>query len=151
MRGDAADEHLLHHLSTEGLPATGCRTLILNDAWGALSTVLANAAPWTLSDSFLSHKGTEVNLRNGRASAAVRLLSSLDRPDDSIDLLLFKVPKSLALLEDELYRLRPLARADAYRGRRHGPRRARVNARSVQAPNRPNAHFAGAKESTPHL
>ena len=112
---DAADEYLLHHLSTEGLPATGCRMLILNDAWGALSTALANAAPWALSDSFLSHKGTEVNLvRNGRASAAVRLLSSLDRPDDSIDLLLFKVPKSLALLEDELCRLRPLLHAQTH-------------------------------------
>ena len=67
---DAADEYLLHHLSTESLPATGCRMLIINDAWGALSTALANAAPWALSDSFLSHKGTEVNLaRNGRASA----------------------------------------------------------------------------------
>ena len=112
---DAADEYLLHHLSTESLPATGCRTLILNDAWGALSTALANAAPWALSDSFLSHKGTEVNLsRNGRASAAVRLLSSLDRLDDSIDLLLFKVPKNLALLEDELYRLRPLLHAQTH-------------------------------------
>ena len=53
-------------------------------------------------------------MRNGRASAAVRLLSSLDRPDDSIDLLLFKVPKSLALLEDELYRLRPLLHAQTH-------------------------------------
>ena len=44
----------------------------------------------------------------------MRLLSALDKPDDSVDLLLFKVPKSLALLEDELYRLRPLLHAQTH-------------------------------------
>ena len=112
---DAADEYLLHHLSTESLPATGYRTLILNDAWGALSTALADAVPWSMSDSFLSHRGTEANLaRNGRSDSSVRLLSPLDKPDDSIDLLLFKVPKSLSLLEDELHRLRPLLHAQTH-------------------------------------
>lgn len=109
---DAADEYLLHHLSAEHMPSAGVRTLILNDAWGALSTALADVTPQSLSDSFLSHEATKANLaRNDRPSESVRLLSSLDDPNPSIDLLLFKIPKSLALLEDELYRLRPFLHA----------------------------------------
>lgn len=104
---DAADEYLLHHLYDEDLPATGANLLVLNDAFGALSTALAAHRPQMLSDSFLAQRGALENLQsNGFTAADVRLLSSLEEPEGRVDLLLFKVPKSLALLEDELHRVR---------------------------------------------
>ena len=40
--------------------------LIVNDAWGALTTALAKYKPWTLSDSYLSHAATRENLVRNR-------------------------------------------------------------------------------------
>lgn len=105
---DAADEYLLNYLSEQSGPVPNQRVLILNDAWGALCTALADRAPQMLSDSLLAHRATRDNLvRNGLDSDDVRLLTPLEMPTRPIDLLLFKVPKSLALLEDELHHLRP--------------------------------------------
>lgn len=105
---DAADEYLLQQLAEEQAPRPGQALLILNDSFGALSLALAGHRPWMLSDSYLAHRGTLANLAaNGRGADSVRLLSSLQAPEGLIDLVLIKVPKSLALLEDQLYRLRP--------------------------------------------
>jgi 16S rRNA (guanine1207-N2)-methyltransferase len=61
-----------------------------------------------LSDSFLAHRGTEANLADcGLPMESVRLLTSLQAPEGVCDLVLIKIPKSLALLEDQLFRLRP--------------------------------------------
>jgi 16S rRNA (guanine1207-N2)-methyltransferase len=104
---DAADEFLLQHLFDEGLPGSG-ELLIVNDSFGALATALSAHRPWMLSDSFLAHRGTEANLADGGLSLErVRLLTSLQAPEGVCDLVLIKIPKSLALLEDELFRLRP--------------------------------------------
>jgi 16S rRNA (guanine1207-N2)-methyltransferase len=117
---DAADEYLLRHLHGEteapAVPATGPVPLtgtvvVLGDRWGALSTVLAATGAADLvqiTDSYLGHRATRANLdRNGATEAAVRLLTSTDAPPERIDLLLVRVPKSLALLEDQLHRLAP--------------------------------------------
>lgn len=104
---DAADEYLLQHLFGEGLPGPG-PLLIANDAFGALSVPLSSHRPWMLSDSFLAHRGTEANLADcGLSLESVRLLTSLQGPEGVCDLVLIKIPKSLALLEDQLFRLRP--------------------------------------------
>jgi 23S rRNA (guanine1835-N2)-methyltransferase len=100
---DAADEYVLHYLHDEQLPVAGASLLVANDAFGALSTALAAQRPQLLSDSFLAHQGALENFRcNELPAENLRLLSSLDEPGERIDLLLFKVPKSLALLEEEL-------------------------------------------------
>lgn len=105
---DAADEYLLQQLAEEQAPRPGQTLLILNDSFGALSVALAGHRPWMLSDSFLAHRGTLANLADNQLPAdSVRLLSSLQAPEGPIDLALIKVPKSLALLEDQLFRLRP--------------------------------------------
>ncbi|MFT5089923.1 MAG: 23S rRNA (guanine1835-N2)-methyltransferase [Candidatus Latescibacterota bacterium] len=109
---DAADEYVLHYLHDEQLPVAGASLLVANDAFGALSTALSAQRPQLLSDSFLAHQGALENFRcNELPAENLRLLSSLDEPGERIDLLLFKVPKSLALLEDELHRLRPYLHA----------------------------------------
>ena len=87
--------------------------LVANDAFGALATALAAHRPQLLSDSFLAQRAAVENFaRNELPAENLRLLSSLEAPNERIDVLLFKVPKSLALLEDELHRLRPYLHAD---------------------------------------
>lgn len=92
----------------DAAPGAPGSTVILGDRWGALATALAARRPVQITDSYLSQEATRANLRrNGIASDAVRLLSVLDTPPERIDTLLIRVPKSLALLEDQLRRLAP--------------------------------------------
>jgi 16S rRNA (guanine1207-N2)-methyltransferase len=111
---DAADEYLLQHLAEAGLPTAGSRLLIVNDAFGALAVALHNLHPQVISDSWLSQAATRLNLAENKLAAdSARLFSSLEMPQGPFDLVLIKVPKTLALLEDELIRLRPQLSATA--------------------------------------
>jgi len=106
---DAADEFLLRHLASrsEAIDAAD-EILIVNDSWGALSAALADHHPLTVSDSYLSHAATHQNLaRNALDVSAVRPLASFDPLPASIDVVVMKIPKSLALLEDQLHRIAP--------------------------------------------
>ncbi|MEV0586944.1 methyltransferase [Nonomuraea sp. NPDC050310] len=105
---DAADEYLLRELPPVTAPT------VVGDRWGALATALAAQGPLTqITDSFLTQQATLANLdRNGLDQGAVRLLSTRDTPPERIDALLVRVPKSLALLEDQLTRLAPAVHAD---------------------------------------
>ncbi|MFJ7493526.1 methyltransferase [Streptomyces sp. NPDC097727] len=108
---DAADEYLLRRLEgtdeSEPVDLSGA-VVVVGDRWGALSTVLAGHRPVQITDSYLAQRATLANLdRNGVGADAVRLLSARDTPPDRIDVLLVRVPKSLALLEDQLHRLAP--------------------------------------------
>ncbi|MGX1952388.1 methyltransferase [Streptomyces anulatus] len=111
---DAADEYLLRQLTD---PETGPVDLsgtvaVVGDRWGALATALAAHRPVQISDSYLARRATLANLaRNGLDQDAVRLLSSRDTPPDRIDVLIVRVPKSLALLEDQLHRIAPAVHA----------------------------------------
>lgn len=110
---DAADEYALGHLHEVQAEASGGGTLLVNDAFGALSVSLSGRRPQMLSDSFLSHLAVKDNLvRNGMEAGAVRLLGSLDAPKGPLSVVLAKVPKALALLEDQLHRIRPLLSPD---------------------------------------
>ena len=115
---DAADEYLLRHLAGAPGPDGSApepadlsgSVVVVGDRWGALATALAQAGarPVQVSDSYLAQQATRLNLeRNGVDPDAVRLLSTLDPPPERVDLLLIRVPKSLALLEDQLHRLAP--------------------------------------------
>jgi 23S rRNA (guanine1835-N2)-methyltransferase len=111
---DAADEYLLNHLaaSADALPKGKCA--ILNDGFGALAVALADRQPQWSSDSQMSRQAAELNLElNGRAVSQLVWLDGFpgDGADEAqrelVDLVLIKVPKTLSLLEDQLYRLRP--------------------------------------------
>ncbi|MEV6103355.1 methyltransferase [Streptomyces sp. NPDC051940] len=128
---DAADEYLLRYLGGDTpedvtgpagaayrprLPADlhGQRVVILGDRWGALTASLAAYAPTQISDSRLTQQATRANLdRNGLTADPVRLLTTQEPPPDRIDVLLVRVPKSLALLEDQLHRLAPALHASS--------------------------------------
>jgi 16S rRNA (guanine1207-N2)-methyltransferase len=102
---NAADEYLLSHVAS--LPTTG-PTVVLNDSWGALAVALADLRPHLMSDSYLSRQATRANLdRNAIPVDSSRLLSDLEPPPRTIDLLLVRVPKSLAQLTDQLRRIAP--------------------------------------------
>lgn len=104
---DAADTYLLRHLAESGTPLSGS-VVVVGDRWGALATALSAHRPTQITDSFLAQEATRANLaRNGVEAPAVRLLTTQDTPPDRIDVLLVRVPKSLALLEDQLHRLAP--------------------------------------------
>ncbi|UUU20007.1 methyltransferase [Streptomyces sp. DSM 40750] len=104
---DASDTYLLRHLAESGTPLDGS-VVVVGDRWGALTTALAGHGPTQITDSFLSREATRENLtRNEVEADTVRLLTTRDTPPDRVDVLLVRVPKSLALLEDQLHRLAP--------------------------------------------
>ncbi len=108
---DASDEYLLRHLAAERMALSGT-VVVVGDRWGALVTALAAHRPVQITDSFLSQEATRANLaRAGVEPGGVRLLTTQDPPPDRIDVLLVRVPKSLALLEDQLLRLAPAVHA----------------------------------------
>ncbi len=107
---DSADEYLLDTVaaSSATLTTRGARVLIVNDSFGALAVALSSFSPYAVSDSYLSQQATRLNLvANDLPEHSVSLLSSLDPLEGVFDLVLIKVPKTLALLEDELIRLHP--------------------------------------------
>ncbi|NEB80961.1 methyltransferase [Streptomyces sp. SID14478] len=110
---DAADAYLLRHLAGSGVGLSGA-VAVVGDRWGALGTALTGSegcAPTLISDSYLGQCATAENLaRAGRSGA--RLLTTQDPAPDRVDVLLVRVPKSLALLEDQLHRLRPALHKD---------------------------------------
>jgi len=103
---DAADEYLLNHVAELALPVNS-RVLILNDSFGALAVSLASTMQVTSStDSFLAVKALEKNLvRNGQAYDAVSIIAASQPPVGPFDCVLVRVPKTLALLEEQLIRL----------------------------------------------
>jgi 16S rRNA (guanine1207-N2)-methyltransferase len=109
---DASDEYLLRHLADEKVPLSGT-VVVVGDRWGALATALAAHRPTQITDSYLTQEATRANLaRNGVEPGAVDLLTTRDTPPTRVDVLLVRVPKSLALLEDQLLRLAPAVHAD---------------------------------------
>ncbi|VVO88889.1 Ribosomal RNA large subunit methyltransferase G [Pseudomonas fluorescens] len=103
---DAADEYLLNHLA-EQQSASDTRVLVLNDSFGALAASLAGKVRVVSSgDSFLALQGLEKNLvRNGLAFDAVPSVPASETPAGPFDCVLIRVPKTLALLEEQLIRL----------------------------------------------
>lgn len=103
---DAADEYLLQHLA-EQTPGAACRVLVLNDSFGALAISLAGHLDITSSgDSHLARLGLEKNLvRNGKAFDSVTFVPANTPWQGAFDRVLIRVPKTLALLEEQLIRL----------------------------------------------
>ncbi|WP_295481383.1 methyltransferase [uncultured Pseudomonas sp.] len=103
---DAADEYLLSHLATQA-PAADARVLILNDSFGALAASLAGQVQVISSgDSHLAHLALEKNLaRNGKPFDSVPFVPASAAWQGPFDRVLVRVPKTLALLEEQLIRL----------------------------------------------
>ena len=103
---DAADEYLLNHLHSLGLNANS-RVLVLNDSFGALAASLATHCQVTSGgDSHLGFLALQKNLaRNQLPAEAVTFVPASQVPQGPFDWVLIRVPKTLALLEEQLIRL----------------------------------------------
>lgn len=103
---DAADEYLLEQLHAQQLAAES-RVLVLNDSFGALAASLIDHVSVVSSgDSHLAHMALEKNLaRNGKAFDSVPFVPASEHWQGHFDRVLVRVPKTLALLEEQLIRL----------------------------------------------
>ncbi|MGU3524717.1 23S rRNA (guanine(1835)-N(2))-methyltransferase RlmG [Enterobacteriaceae bacterium C23F] len=101
---EAADEYLLQQL--DGTDITG-PVLVLNDTFGALACALAEHQPYSIGDSYLSELATRENLRhNDIPENSVTFRDSTGEYPAAPAVVLIKIPKTLALLEQQLRALR---------------------------------------------
>ncbi len=106
---DSADEFLLNHIDDLQDADVHSSFLILNDACGALAVALADAPVYSWSDSFVAQQALRDNLAaNGYPAKQIETNSGTDFPAMKVDRVLIKIPKALALLEHQLYALRPV-------------------------------------------
>jgi len=104
---DAADEYLLSYLAEQKILKTNpvARVLIINDAHGALACALHAFNPLSWSDSHISHESARQNYVLNKLGKELRALPSTEALDSQFDLVLLRVPKTTALLEDQLAKL----------------------------------------------
>jgi len=108
---EAADEYILQNIDTSQLD--GRPLLIFNDNFGTLSCALQAHQPFAISDSFMSHLAIEHNLRlNDFPLEQVTLLDSLAELPANPALVIIRIPKALALLEQQLRALRKVVGPD---------------------------------------
>ena len=107
---EAADEYLLQQLDDTVISGP---VLIFNDTFGALSCALAEHKPFSIGDSYLSELGTRENLRHNEIEEGnVTFLESTAPYPQAPGIVLIKIPKTLALLEQQLRALRLVASAE---------------------------------------
>lgn len=109
---DASDEYLLNYFYDEYgdlARQQKLNILIVNDGFGALATALANHNITVWTDSWITRESIQQNIiRNELSLDNVQIINSIETPEGYFDLVLIKIPKSLALLEDQLIRIAPL-------------------------------------------
>ncbi|REL28793.1 methyltransferase domain-containing protein [Thalassotalea euphylliae] len=99
---DATDEYLLSHCQQDLLTSPK-RVLVFNDSFGALAANLSHHQVFSVSDSYLAHQGCRHNLdENELNTENVHLLTSLDELPPKVDVILYRIPKSNALLSYQL-------------------------------------------------
>ncbi|GGW80278.1 methyltransferase [Alteromonas halophila] len=111
---DGADELLIDYVEQNIAPQLHSKCIIFNDDFGALGCWFADRSPVWLSDSHISHRSLAVNLaQNGhdvqvsdqRVTAPVSAHSVMTPLPASPQLVLIRVPRTLALLEHQLIQL----------------------------------------------
>lgn len=103
---DSADEYIIEHLKGQDL--VNKTLLVLNDNFGALSCYFAsqNSDVYFSTDSWLSTLGLKQNLElNNLPDQSVNCLNSLENFPQDIDIVIIKIPRSLAFLEYQLFQL----------------------------------------------
>jgi len=108
---EAADEYLLQQL--ENVDIGGHPVLIFNDNFGTLACALHAHRPYSISDSYMSQLATRHNLKlNELDPEQVHLLDSLAALPAAPAVVLIRIPKALALLEQQLRALRAVVSED---------------------------------------
>ena len=105
---DAADEYLLDYFSQQFQDKEILNILIVNDVFAALTTALSQHKITFWTDSWISKKSLSQNIEiNNLSPGHIQFKRSIDEPAGKYDIALIKIPKTLALLEDQLARLKP--------------------------------------------
>jgi len=99
---DGADEYLLE--LAQNYPSKSA--LIINDNFGALACALHQLQPKSWSDSYTTHLATQENYARNQLHETCITLASTDSPATNVDLVLWRVPKSTSLFEQQIARLR---------------------------------------------
>lgn len=112
---DAADELILSYLAENERPQPDTRILVVNDHFAALATALHQYQVQSWSDSLIAHQAIAHNAKLNPLpeSQLAKAIPSIDAPSGSIDIVLIKVPKTLALLKEQLRVLKPLLTPDS--------------------------------------
>ncbi|HEB81755.1 MAG TPA: methyltransferase domain-containing protein [Gammaproteobacteria bacterium] len=118
---DAADEYLLSYLAEDNLleKAHGGAVVVVNDNFGALGLSLHSFHPVLMTDSYLAMQAVSQNAEAAGLDELVQI-NTLEDPcqyfpaeaGHKAAVVLIRIPKSLAMLEDQLHRVRPLLTKD---------------------------------------
>lgn len=100
---DAADEYLLDVVADSA--SADKRTLIINDQFGALAIALHQAQTVSWSDSHTAHLALRDNLQHNRIDAEIIALPLTQIPSGHFDIVLWRLPKAIALLQQQLHAL----------------------------------------------
>lgn len=114
---DASDEYLLNHIKEKQLIINDTRVLIFNDAFGALTTNFCLPLETTssgtqtqvfcINDSYVSSQGIAHNIsQNQLNDSNITQLNCLDNLPQDIDVILYKIPKTKALLTAQLLQIK---------------------------------------------
>ncbi|MDB6062350.1 MAG: hypothetical protein JWM78_2453 [Verrucomicrobiaceae bacterium] len=109
---DAADDYLLETLKTKNLHVDD--VLIVNDQFGALGIALNAYTICSWSDSRTAHLALSDNIKHNRLAAffTPELLPGTQRPERTFDAVLWRIPKTLALFDQQLNALKLCTNAD---------------------------------------
>ncbi len=106
---NSADTYLLNHLNEQmtAEQLTQASILIINDDFGALTVSLAQYGCDTQSDSFVSHQAIKTNVQANcpQFMQQVQFIKSTEALNRHYDLVLFKVPKISAFLQQQMLSL----------------------------------------------
>ena len=99
---DSADEYIINTVADMALPAQAC-VVIFNDSFGALTCAYNQYQVTTVSDSWITQAAIAQNLVvNELSTAQLKVQDCLTALPTHIDLVLLKIPRTLALLEHQL-------------------------------------------------
>lgn len=105
---DGADDYLLELAAAH----TAQTALVINDNFGALSCALHTVNPASWTDSYTAHLATQENIARNQLPGQFSAIPSTTTPDGFFDLVVWRVPKSLSLFEQQIARLQPLLKPE---------------------------------------
>jgi 23S rRNA (guanine1835-N2)-methyltransferase len=110
---DQADLLVLDHLQAEAILNADSRVLVVNEAFGAITCAVAKVQsalggllPTLWSDSYVAQLGLQYNTRANELPMA-DFVQAQDTPEGPFDIVILRLPKSHALLRDQIQRLLP--------------------------------------------
>jgi 23S rRNA (guanine1835-N2)-methyltransferase len=100
---DAADEYLIEYVELHFQDLQSHSISIYNDDFGALACWFADTKPLWVSDSYVAKQSCLINLQQNKLpTESVTFYDSVTSVDTPADLVLLKIPKTAALLEQQL-------------------------------------------------